>query len=54
LDKVASLVRETVAFKMNCDLVIIDFLMRHGYITPEHPDYLALGTGLTQWARFRQ
>jgi 8-oxo-dGTP pyrophosphatase MutT (NUDIX family) len=54
LDKVAGLVSNTVAFKMNCDLVIIDFLMRHGYLTPEHPDYLALGTSLTQWTRFQR
>jgi 8-oxo-dGTP pyrophosphatase MutT (NUDIX family) len=33
-------------FKLNCNLVIIDFLMRHGLIGPEHPDYLALAHGL--------
>ncbi len=27
-------------------LVIIDFLIRHGYITPEMPGYLQLVTGL--------
>ena len=29
--EVAKLVRETTDFKTNCNLVIIDFLMRHGY-----------------------
>ncbi len=52
LDRVADLVRESAEFKMNCDLVIIHFLMRHGYITPDHPEYLALGAGLYQWAGF--
>ncbi|WP_295543429.1 DUF4743 domain-containing protein [uncultured Thiohalocapsa sp.] len=33
-------------FKRNCNLVIIDFLLRHGLIGPEHPDYLALAHGL--------
>lgn len=32
-------------FKPNCGLVIIDFLMRHGYITPENePNYLEIQT----------
>ena len=53
LDKVADLVRESTEFKMNCDLVIIHFLIRHGYITPEHPEYLALGAGLYQWVGFQ-
>ena len=54
VDEVAELVRTTQSFKMNCDLVIIHFLLRHGYITPEHTDYLALWTGLCQWQGFQQ
>ena len=34
------------SFKLNCNLVIIDFLIRHGYISPEHEDYLFLVNGL--------
>jgi hypothetical protein len=34
------------AFKFNCSLVIIDFLIRHGLITPEDADYFDLVTGL--------
>jgi len=46
LDEVARLVRDTDEFKLNCNLVIIDFLVRHGWITPEQPGYLELVTGL--------
>ncbi|MGR6034577.1 MAG: DUF4743 domain-containing protein [Candidatus Nitrosoglobus sp.] len=42
VDKVAALVRDTDAFKKNCNLVIIDFLIRRGFIAPEHPDYLGI------------
>ena len=43
---VLELVRDSDAFKLNCNLVIIDFLIRHGLITPEEPDYLELVCGL--------
>ncbi|MCW8944434.1 MAG: DUF4743 domain-containing protein [Sedimenticola sp.] len=33
-------------FKLNCNLVIIDFLIRYGFITPDEPDYMNLLTGL--------
>jgi len=46
IEQVAEVVRETDAFKPNCDLVIIDFMIRHGLIPPDHPDYLALVAGL--------
>ncbi len=46
--EVARLVRETNDFKLNCNLVLIDFLLRHGFIGPENPDYLALISGLRQ------
>jgi 8-oxo-dGTP pyrophosphatase MutT (NUDIX family) len=46
LDDVARLVRETDEFKLNCNLVIIDFLLRHGYLEPQHGEYLDLATGL--------
>jgi isopentenyldiphosphate isomerase len=44
--QVARLVAETREFKFNCNLVIIDFLIRHGLIAPDHPDYIALNQGL--------
>ena len=44
----AQLVRTTQEFKTNCNLVIVDFLVRHGYITPDQPHYLKLLRGLRQ------
>lgn len=46
IDKVAGIVENTQEFKFNCNLVVIDFLVRHGLIPPEHPDYLAICQGL--------
>lgn len=46
IDKVAAVVRDTAEFKFNCNLVIIDFLVRHGLIAPDHPDYLEIVRGL--------
>lgn len=44
--EVARLVRETEDFKLNCNLVIIDFLVRHGLLTPDEPDYVCIVQGL--------
>ena len=44
--RVIDVVERTAEFKFNCNLVIIDFLIRHGLVGPEHPDYLALVGGL--------
>lgn len=46
LEQVASIVRETEEFKFNCNLVVIDFLVRHGIIPPDDPDYVAICRGL--------
>lgn len=46
--EVAAIVETSDRFKYNCNLVIIDWLMRSGRIDPEHPDYLALSIGLHQ------
>ncbi len=46
VSEVARLVRDTDAFKLNCNLVIIDFLIRHGLVPQEDPDYLAILQGL--------
>ncbi|MEN8167304.1 MAG: DUF4743 domain-containing protein [Pseudomonadota bacterium] len=46
VEEVAQIVRETDEFKLNCNLVIIDFLVRHGIIAPESPDYLEIAQGL--------
>ena len=46
MDDVISSVEETSDFKFNCAYVIIDFLIRYGYIKPDHKDYLNLINGL--------
>ena len=40
--EVAERVATTRTFKFNCALVVIDFLVRHGVIPPEHPDYVEI------------
>jgi hypothetical protein len=37
---------ETTRFKFNCNLVNIDFFVRHGLLTPDHPDYVDILRGL--------
>ena len=39
-------VRRSDDFKFNVNLVLIDFGLRHGLVTPEDPEYLDLVTGL--------
>ena len=47
LDEVAACVRDTDRFKFNCNLVIIDFLIRHGHLQPDlDPDYVRICRGL--------
>ena len=53
---IVNLLRDGFPFKFNVALVLIDFLIRHGFLTPEsEPDYPALVTGLhtplDYWAR---
>ena len=48
LAEVAELVARGSEFKDNCSLVVIDFLIRHGVLRPEHPEYTALCQGLHQ------
>ena len=48
IEEVAARVRDTEDFKFNVGPVIIDFLIRHGLLTPEEPDYLALVRALRQ------
>jgi 8-oxo-dGTP pyrophosphatase MutT (NUDIX family) len=42
IEQVMQTVSDSEDFKLNCNLVIIDFLIRHGYITPDDPDYFEL------------
>lgn len=45
--EVMEIIRTTDEFKFNCNLVLIDFFIRHGLLTPDdEPDYTALCEGL--------
>ena len=44
--RVAQAVHDTDEVKHNCNLVIIDFLIRHGFIDGDHPEYSELVAGL--------
>ena len=46
IDKVMDVVANTTDFKFNCALVIIDFLVRRGFIAPGDPDYLEIAQSL--------
>ena len=48
VEQVLERVCNSTDFKFNCALVIIDFLVRHGYLDPEDRDYLAIVAGLRQ------
>jgi hypothetical protein len=48
IEEVAERVRESRDFKFNCNLVIIDFLLRHGYIGPRDEGYQEISAGLWQ------
>lgn len=46
-------VRETLDFKFNCNLALIDFFLRHGILTADdEPDYTELCYGLRQHGVF--
>jgi isopentenyldiphosphate isomerase len=42
-------VRDSVDFKYNCNLVLVDFFVRHGLIDADDPDYFAIAAGLRQY-----
>ena len=42
ISKVIDIMATTEDFKPNCCLVIIDFCVRHGFITPDEPGYVKL------------
>ena len=44
--EVMAIVDASDDFKFNCNLVIIDFCIRHGILPPEHPDYENILRGL--------
>ncbi len=46
IQKVLETVEHTPEYKPNCNLVVIDFLIRHGMVTADHPDFEAIRSGL--------
>ncbi len=46
IKEVANIVKNTNQFKLNCNLVIIDFLIRHGIIDEKEDNYLDIAQGL--------
>jgi hypothetical protein len=46
IDQVMDTVRETDDFKFNCGVIVIDFLIRRGFIGPDHSDYVEIQRGL--------
>lgn len=46
VEEVVRLVRDSDEFKLNCNLVLIDFFIRHGILNPELSGYLELSLGL--------
>ena len=46
MERVVEAVRDSDSFKFNCALVVIDFLVRHGYIAADDPDYSDIVEGL--------
>ncbi len=42
VERVMETVAETRAFKFNCNLVCIDFFVRHGLLDPARPDYVEI------------
>lgn len=48
IDEVANIISASDDFKDNVNLVILDFMIRHGVLRPEMPGYLDLVSGLRQ------
>jgi hypothetical protein len=46
LQRVFETVRDTGQFKYNCNLVLIDFFVRHGLVAADDPDFFAIVEGL--------
>ncbi|PIW29889.1 MAG: DUF4743 domain-containing protein [Rhodospirillales bacterium CG15_BIG_FIL_POST_REV_8_21_14_020_66_15] len=46
MERVMDVVRESDDFKFNCGAIVIDFLIRRGFIGPDHSDYVEIQRGL--------
>tara|TARA_B100000482_G_scaffold174896_1_gene143653 strand:+ start:476 stop:1015 length:540 start_codon:yes stop_codon:yes gene_type:complete len=48
VDRLMRCISNTEEFKTNCAVVIIDWLVRHGYLSPEEPGYAPLVKSIRQ------
>ena len=48
IEEVIAYLQEDDLFKFNCNLVLIDFLIRHGFLTPDDSNYLKIISELRQ------
>ncbi len=48
MDKLRRCIETTRSFKYNCNVVVIDFMLRHGVITPDEPGYADLKRALDE------
>lgn len=46
VERVYATVRDSTHFKYNCNLVLIDFFVRHGLLRADDPDFFAIVDGL--------
>ncbi|HEY5606874.1 MAG TPA: DUF4743 domain-containing protein [Alphaproteobacteria bacterium] len=46
VEHVLEIVAQTTEFKFNCNLIVIDFAVRHGFLAPDEPDYIDIVQGL--------
>ena len=46
VQRVFETVRDTIEFKYNCNLVLIDFFVRHGLLSGDDPDFVPIVSGL--------
>jgi isopentenyldiphosphate isomerase len=48
IEEIMAYLQQDDVFKFNCNLVLIDFLIRHGFLTPEDSNYLKIIAELHQ------
>lgn len=46
VQRVYETVRDTTEFKYNCNLVLIDFFVRHGFLSADDPEFFSIVEGL--------
>jgi isopentenyldiphosphate isomerase len=52
VQRVFETVRDSTAFKYNCNLVLIDFFVRHGLLSADDPQFVTIVSGLKMMYTF--